>query len=192
MHQKVFAVKWVACRLPPHISQAGKDTSWRMPIPNSESEDSGRGSNDDWSAGKLEDAAVCRNKSCRSCFSCAFKRLYEYGLNSSAYFELIAAYHLIPLSVTQVECERCFLSKIGQEQLEALMLNVHGETDSQWRIKWRDHKPVCQKILSTEKAPQAMKTLKSRQYEHIISFLHFDVKNINPYFIYNSFVYLLL
>ena len=34
----------------------------------SESEDSGSKSSDDWS----EDAAVCTNTSCRSCFSCAF------------------------------------------------------------------------------------------------------------------------
>jgi hypothetical protein len=57
-------------------------------------------------------------------------RLYEYGLNSSAYSELYAAYeYLVTLSVTQVECERSFStlkfilrSNSGQEKLEALML----------------------------------------------------------------------
>jgi hypothetical protein len=117
-------------------------------------------------------AVVCRNKSCRSCFSCDFKRFYEYGLNLSTYSELYAAYqYLVPLSVTQVDCERRFLtlkfilrSNIGQEKLEALMLTyMHKQMINDISNEHADHQPVCQQFLSTETAPNAMKTLKSRQ-----------------------------
>jgi hypothetical protein len=82
---------------------------------------------------------VCRKTSCRSCFSCAFKLLYEYGLNPSAYSELYAAYqHLVTLSaVTLVECERTFstLKFIKNRlinwagKLDALMLIYMEKTD---------------------------------------------------------------
>jgi hypothetical protein len=63
-------------------------------------------------------------------FQLRIQRLYEYGLNSSTYSELYAAYqYLVPLSVTQVEWEKSFLTlkfilrtNIGQEKLEALLL----------------------------------------------------------------------
>ena len=75
----------------------------------------------------------CYGNSCKSCFSCVFKVLYQFGLHSTAYSELYCLYkHLMTLAVTQVECERSFSllkiiksrlrSMLGQEQLEAFML----------------------------------------------------------------------
>ena len=69
-----------------------------------ESEDS---ETDSDSRDKSDDESVdvslsCRNKSCKSCFNCAYKLLHEYGLNSSAYTELYTAYkYLVTLAVTQ-------------------------------------------------------------------------------------------
>ena len=106
---------------------------------------------------------------------------------------IYAAYqYLVTLSVTQVECERSFstlkyiMNRLIKEQHWAgktgdTYADVHGETDGQWHIKWRYHQPVFQQLLSTETAPDAMKTLKSRQYERIISFLHFDLKNMHKF-----------
>ena len=90
-------------------------------------------------------AAVCRNKSCRSCFNCDLKRFYEYGLNLSTYSEQYAAYqYLVPLSVTQVGCERSFLtlkfilrSNIGQEKLETLMLTYMHKQPSRHTTSFR-------------------------------------------------------
>jgi hypothetical protein len=56
--------------------------------------------------------------------------IWSQTLNLSTYSELYAAYqYLVPLCVTQVDCERRFLTlkfilrnNIGQEKLEALML----------------------------------------------------------------------
>ena len=87
----------------------------------------------------------CQNKSCKSCFNCAYKLLHEYGLNSSAYTELYTAYkYLVTLAVTQVECERSFStlkfvknrlrSTISQEHLEALMNNWMFNCSNYWFI----------------------------------------------------------
>ena len=80
-----------------------------------ESEDS---ETDPDSRDKPDDESVdvslsCRNKSCKSCFNCAYKLLHEYGLNSSAYTELYTAYkYLVTLAVTQVECERSLILNV--------------------------------------------------------------------------------
>ena len=77
-----------------------------------------------------ESEGRCYGNSCKSCFSCVFKVLYQYSTASS---ELYCLYkHLMTLAVTQVECERSFSllkiiksrlrSMLGQEQLEASIL----------------------------------------------------------------------
>ena len=74
-----------------------------------------------------------------SCFTCAYKVLHQYSLNSTAYSELYTVYHfLLTLAITQVECERSFSklkliktrlrSSLSQENLESLML-MSLETD---------------------------------------------------------------
>ena len=80
-----------------------------------------------------ESEGRCCGNSCKSCFSCVFKVLYQFGLHSTANSELYCLYkHLMKLAVAQVECERSFSllkiikgrlrSILGQEQLEAFML----------------------------------------------------------------------
>ena len=77
-----------------------------------------------------ESEGRCYGNSCKSCFSCVFKVLYQFGLHSTVYSELYCLYkHLMTLAVTQVEYERSFSllkiiksrlrSMLGQEQLEA-------------------------------------------------------------------------
>ena len=62
-------------------------------------------------SGRMEKggAKLCNGSSCRSCFACVFKVLYEFGLNSTAYSELYCIYQfMMTLAVTQIECERSF------------------------------------------------------------------------------------
>ena len=48
-------------------------------------------------------------KPCKACFTCAYKVLHQYSLNSTAYSELYTVYHfLLTLAITQMECERSF------------------------------------------------------------------------------------
>ena len=72
-------------------------------------------------------------KRCQSCFSCAFKVLHNYGLNSTAFSEVYSTYHFVlTLAVTQVACERSFSklkllksrlrAALTQENLECFML----------------------------------------------------------------------
>ena len=81
------------------------------------------------------DVPTCKEngKTCKSCFTCAYKVLHQYSLNSIAYSELYTVYHfLLTLANTQVECERSFSklkliktrlrSFLGQENLDSLML----------------------------------------------------------------------
>ena len=83
------------------------------------------------------DFTMCKEKAktCKSCFTCAYKVLHQYSLNSTAY----SVYHfLLTLAITQVECERSFSklkliktrlrSSLSQENLESLIL-MSLETD---------------------------------------------------------------
>ena len=78
------------------------------------------------------DFTMCKEKAktCKSCFTCAYKVLHQYSLNSTAYSELYTVYHfLLTLAITQVECERSFSklkliktrprSSLSQENLES-------------------------------------------------------------------------
>ena len=78
-------------------------------------------------------------KTCKSFFTCAYKVLHQYSLNSTAYSELYTVCHfLLTLAITQVDCERSFSklkliktrlqSSLSQENLESLML-MSVETD---------------------------------------------------------------
>ena len=84
---------------------------------------------------------MCKEKAktCKSCFTCAYKVLHQYSLNSTAYSELYTVYHfLLTLAITQVKCERSFSklkliktrlrSSLSQENLESLIL-MSLETD---------------------------------------------------------------
>ena len=83
-----------------------------------------------------KDNRRCYENSCKSCFSCVFKVLYQFGVHSTAYSGLYCLYKdMMTLTVTQVECERSFsllkiiksrqrsiLSQDKSNQLEAFML----------------------------------------------------------------------
>ena len=69
-----------------------------------------------------KDNRRCYGNSCKSCFSCVFKVLYQFGVHSTAYSELYCLYkHMMTLAVTQVECERSFcLLKIIKSRLRSI------------------------------------------------------------------------
>ena len=72
-------------------------------------------------------------KTCRCCVLCAFKLLYQFSHHSSAYSELYIAYkYLITLSVTQVECERCFSAlRFVKNRLRSTMVHPWPATPGQ-------------------------------------------------------------
>ena len=99
-------------------------------------------------------------KTCKSCFTCAYKVLHQYSLNSTAYSELytLTVYHfLLTLAITQVECERSFSklmliktrlrSSLSQENLNSLML-MSVESDILRKVSLDK---VVDKLASTSK-----------------------------------------
>ena len=80
----------------------------------------------------------CYRNSCRTCFSCFFKVLYQFGLHSTAYSELYCVnVHLITLAVTQVECETSFfLLKIIKSRLRSMLGHRAARSFHKYRYRY--------------------------------------------------------
>ena len=107
-----------------------------------------------------DDVSTCKEngKTCKSCFTCAYKVLHQYSLNSTASSDLYTVYHLLlTLAITQVECERLFSKlkliktrlrcSLSQENLDSFML-MSVESDILNKISLDK---VVDKLASTSK-----------------------------------------
>ena len=114
------------------------------------------------------DVSTCKenSKTCKACFTCAYKVLHQYSLNSTAYSELYTVYHfLLTLAITQVECERSFSklkliktklrSTLSQENLDSVML-ISVESDILKRVSLAK---VVDKLASTSKELKRLLTI---------------------------------
>ena len=114
------------------------------------------------------DVSTCKenSKTCKACFTCAYKVLHQYSLNSTAYSELYTVYHfLLTLAITQVECERSFSklkliktklrSTMSQENLDSVML-ISVESDILNRVSLAK---VVDKLASTSKELKRLLTI---------------------------------
>ena len=116
----------------------------------------------------MKKKTMCRRakKTCKACFTCPYKVLHQYSLNSTAYSELYTVYHfLLTLAITQVECERSFSklkliktklrSTMSQENLDSVML-ISVESDILNRVSLAK---VVDKLASTSKELKRLLTI---------------------------------
>ena len=104
------------------------------------------------------EVSTCKKngKTCKSCYTCAYKVLHKYSVNNAAYSEVYTVYHfLLTLAVTQVECERSFSkliktrlrSSLSQENFGSLLLmSVEGDVLSKVSLD-----KIVDKLASTFK-----------------------------------------